>query len=52
MIDVLSSVAEVVTSILAIVGGLKVLARYTPWQWDDKIFAVLESPVKWLKKGK
>lgn len=48
----LSSIAEVMQAILAIVGGLKVIARYTPWHWDDRMFEILESPRKWGKKGK
>ncbi len=49
--DILTGIADVVTSLLAILGGLRVLARYTPWKWDDKLFVILESPAKWFRKG-
>lgn len=34
----LDQIAEVIQSILAIIGALKIIARYTPWKWDDAIF--------------
>ena len=33
---------------LAVVGGMRILARYTPWKWDDKCFEAVE---KWAKKA-
>lgn len=34
----LEHLAEVLQDILAIIGALKIIARYTPWKWDDAIF--------------
>lgn len=37
---------EALTAALAVIGGLKVFARYTKWTWDDKLLSVLEWPFK------
>ena len=34
----------IVQNIFMVVGALKVLSRYTPWKWDDKIFEFFEIP--------
>lgn len=34
----LDQISEIIQNILAIIGALKVIARYTPWKWDDAIF--------------
>jgi hypothetical protein len=34
----LENIASVLQDILAIIGALKIIARYTPWKWDDKLF--------------
>lgn len=39
---------EILTALLAVLGGLKVVARYTKWTWDDKVLSVLEWPLKKL----
>lgn len=31
-----------------IIGALKVISRYTPWKWDDKVLTILEKPALWL----
>lgn len=33
---------QIVQAILTIVGALKILSRYTPWKWDDKLFDMVE----------
>ncbi len=35
---------------LMLVGGLGVVARYTPWKWDDRFFRGLEAPAKAMVK--
>lgn len=40
------SAPEHITAALAVIGGLKVFARYTKWTWDDKVLSVLEWPFK------
>ena len=37
---------DVLVASLAILGGLKVLARYTPTEADDKVLSALEKPVQ------
>lgn len=34
----LDQISEIIQSVLAIIGALKIIARYTPWKWDDAIF--------------
>lgn len=34
----IDQISEIIQNILAIIGALKVIARYTPWKWDDHIF--------------
>lgn len=34
----LENIADVLQDILAVIGALKIIARYTPWKWDDAIF--------------
>lgn len=51
-IQLLELVPEIVEAILAVIGGLKVISRYTPWKWDDKLFGVVEKPVQWAKEKK
>lgn len=41
---------EVVVAFLAVLGGLKVMARFTKWSWDDKVLSVLEWPFRKLLK--
>lgn len=39
---------EILSALLMVLGGLKVIARYTPWQADDHVLAVIEAPIKYL----
>ena len=39
---------EIAQAILAILGSLKVVARYTKTDWDDKIIEKCEAPLKWI----
>ncbi len=39
-----SAIPEVATACLAILGGLKVIARYTSTEADDKVLAAIEKP--------
>lgn len=34
----IDQITEIIQSVLAIIGALKIIARYTPWKWDDAIF--------------
>lgn len=34
----LEQISEIIQNVLAIIGALKVISRYTPWKWDDAIF--------------
>jgi hypothetical protein len=40
----LSVLPDVLTACLAVLGGLKVMARYTSTEADDKVLAALEKP--------
>jgi hypothetical protein len=44
----LADLGDIAAAILALIGSLKILARYTKWEWDDKAFAAAEKPVKLL----
>ena len=44
----LADLGDIAAAVLALLGALKILARYTKWQWDDKAFAAAEKPVKML----
>lgn len=46
IMQVLSYADEALVAILAIVGGLKVFARYTKWTWDDKALETVERVAK------
>jgi hypothetical protein len=35
-------------AVLTALGGLKVIARYTPFEWDDKILDAAEKPFQYL----
>lgn len=32
----------IIQTILTLIGALKVLSRYTPWKWDDKLFNLID----------
>jgi len=38
----LTDIVEILQAVLALVGALKVIARYTPWKWDDAIFNLFD----------
>lgn len=40
---------DIVAAIFMVLGGLKVIARYTPFQWDDKALEVAERPIAFLR---
>lgn len=40
--------SDILSATLMVIGGLKVIARYTPFDWDDKALAAIESPVTFL----
>jgi len=44
--EFLSNVPEIMEAMLAVLGGMRILSRYTPWKWDDKMFEAAEKPVK------
>lgn len=48
--DALAIAREVFGAYLAILGGLKVIARVTPWSFDDHVVEVLGKPIDLLKK--
>jgi hypothetical protein len=54
--EILAVVLTVAEALLAIIGGLKLLARYTKSEADDKLLAAIEAPLKavraFLKKDK
>ena len=37
---------RIAEAMLAVLGGMKILARYTPWKWDDKLFDKAEEYAK------
>jgi hypothetical protein len=43
---IMEDAAPIMQGLLAGLGALKLLARYTPWQGDDKILAAIEKPMK------
>lgn len=45
---IMSNGADIAYATLAIIGGLKIIARYTPWEGDDKALEFIEAPFKWL----
>lgn len=42
------SSGDILSATLMIIGGLKVIARYTPFTWDDKALEVVEAPVVYV----
>jgi hypothetical protein len=44
----LSIAGDVATALLAILGGLKVLARFTSTTADDKVLDAIEKPIRSL----
>lgn len=46
MADFISRLPEYLVVALAVIGGLRVVAQYTPWKWDDKLFSSAENFAK------
>lgn len=46
--SVLHALPDILTALLAALGGLKVVARYTPWAGDDKVLELVEAPLVWV----
>lgn len=49
MIDLtqgLRTASDVLAALFMVIGGLKVIARYTPFTWDDKVLETIEKPLK------
>lgn len=46
-------ILDIVSAVFTVIGALKVIARYTPWKWDDVVLDFLDFPMRLLsKKGK
>ena len=45
---VLHAVPSVLQAAVAIVGALKIVARYTPFEWDDKVLDFVLKPIDFL----
>jgi len=50
MISILKMLPEILAAALMILGGLKILARYTKSEADDKLLAAIEKPIR-IAKG-
>lgn len=37
---------QILQALLSVVGGLKLMSRYTPWAWDDRLLEAVEKPLK------
>lgn len=44
---ILSILPDLLTAALAILGGLKVIARYTSTEADDKVLSAIEKPFQY-----
>lgn len=44
--DIIRYAPEALVAFLAVIGGLKVFARYTAWTWDDKALEQAERIAK------
>lgn len=31
-----------------LIGGLKIISRYTPWSWDDALLSKIEAPIRFI----
>jgi hypothetical protein len=40
--------SDILAGLLMVIGGLKVIAKYTPFKWDDDILNVIDAPVRYL----
>ena len=45
-----NDILDIVSSIFTLIGALKVLARFTPWKWDDKVLDIISCPARLFKK--
>lgn len=41
---------DIISAVFTIIGALKVIARYTPWKWDDRVLDLLDLPLRLLRK--
>jgi hypothetical protein len=41
-------IRNMIDSALMILGVLRIISRYTPFKWDDKLFSYLEWPVRFF----
>lgn len=41
---------DIISAVFTIIGALKVIARYTPWKWDDHALDLLDLPLRLLRK--
>lgn len=46
--QILDKGPDVLLALLAVIGGLKVIARYTPFEWDDHALELAEKPLQFL----
>ena len=47
-LELLNQGSVILGAVLAILGGLKILARYTKTDVDDKVLAAIESPLAFI----
>ena len=45
---ILNHAKDILSGLLMVLGGLAVIARYTKWAWDARLFSILEQVVKSL----
>lgn len=50
VLSVLKALPEIMAAALMILGGLKLLARYTKSEADDKLLAAIEKPIRIAKE--
>jgi hypothetical protein len=48
-LEILNQGSVILGAVLMIIGGLKILARYTKSEVDDKVLAAIESPIVMLR---
>jgi len=41
--------SDILSAVFMVIGGLKVIARYTPFKWDDQLLAAVEAPLVFLR---
>ncbi len=48
ILQYLQPASDIAFAILAVIGGLKVVARYTPWKGDDAFLEKIEKPIQYI----